>query len=208
MKNFIKDNWRWLVSLVLVVIALGLVDVQNIKIEHCVLLTIALTAGVVFPVITAIFCKCRKQRYPQTAQLISSISFVAMVLFWRLPISFYWSWLPYAILIIASAYLPNGNTNTMPISILLAFGSVYSYTSKADRLYAEYMETASSEVTQVVYVEQPKSKICSKFYSGKMILAGKGMFKVRRGIDIAGLKEGDTVKIVFYRGQIANVEID
>ncbi len=132
MKNFIKDNWCWLVSLVLVVIALGLVDVQNIKIEHCVLLTIALTAVVVCPVMTAIFCKCRKQRYPQTAQLISSISFVAMVLFWRLPISFYWSWLPYAILIIASAYLPKGNTNTMAISILLAFGSVYSYTGKAD----------------------------------------------------------------------------
>ncbi len=198
MKRFLKENWRWLVSLVLIIVACILyLTNPEIYREHRVIFY----SSAVFSILTLIYLPCLGYYHSVGIgeMFWVAVYFLAITIMWKYPISFYWSFIPFIVISIAMTWRLNASDSenyagaaVMAIFIVLAL----SFAVRADRQEEEYIAQATPEVVQLTYV----NKNCNRVY-----IEGKGIFDV----DVKGspnIKTGDVVKVITYEGRIVQLQ--
>lgn len=195
MKKFFQENWRWLVSLVIIVVASILyLTNPNIYREH----RIVFYSSAVLSILTLLYLHISGAEYDRNAgcaeMLLVAVYFLAITIMWKCPISFYWVYIPFAIISIVMTWILSagdekyGGAAVLAILIVFAF----SFTVRADRQEEEYIAQATPKVVQLTYVD----KNCNRVY-----IEGKGIFDV----DVKGsanIKTGDIVKVITYEGRL------
>lgn len=192
MKKFFKENWRWLVSLVLIIIACVLyLSNPNIYREH----RIIFYTSAVLSVFSLLDMHMSALRYNRCIEMfLVSVYFLAITIMWRCPISFYWSYIPFAIISIVMSSLWSSRDERYEGAAIMVIILVFAIATQVrwNRQEEEYIAQATPEVVQLTYVD----KNCNRVY-----IEGKGIFDV----DVKGspnIKTGDIVKVITYEERL------
>lgn len=191
MKKFIKNNWCWLVNLVLIITACFLYFTNpEIYREHRI---IFYSSAVLL--LTLLCLRISDMEYDCNAgrreMLWVAVYFLAITIMWKCPISFYWVYIPFAIIsIVMTRRLSASDTefakDNLPILVLvLLFVFYFSTQGRINRQEKEYIAQATPEVVRLTYVDN----------SGEAYIDGKGIFTIAAK-DSGELKTGDVVKII------------
>lgn len=193
MKRFLKENWRWLVSLVIIVIASVLyLTNPDIYREH----RIIFYSSAVLSTLTLLYLHILGAEYDRNAgcaeMLLVAVYFLAITIMWKCPISFYWVYIPFAIISIVMTWRLSASDKEfakgdVPLLVLvLLFVFYFSIQARTNRQEKEYIAQATPEVVRLTYVDN----------SGDMVyIDGMGIFTIAAK-DSGELKTGDVVKII------------
>lgn len=193
MKKFIEENWRWLVNLVLIITACFLYFTNpEIYREH----RIIFYSSAVFSTLTLLYLHISGAEYDRNAgcaeMLLVAVYFLAITIMWKCPISFYWVYIPFAIISIVMTWrwsasdkeFAKGDVTLLVLVLLFVF--YFSMQARTNRQEKEYIAQATPEVVRLTYVDN----------SGDMAyIDGMGIFTIAAK-DSGELKTGDVVKII------------
>ena len=203
MKKFFKENWRWLVSLVIIVIASVLyLTNPDIYREH----RIVFYSSAVLSILTLLYLHISEAEYDRNAgcaeMLWVTVYFLAITIMWKCPISFYWVYIPFAIISIVMTWRLSASDKEfakgdVPLLVLvLLFVFYFSIQARTNRQEKEYIAQATPEVVRLTYVDN----------SGDMVyIDGMGIFRISTHYS-GNLKSGDIVKVILYEGRIVKLE--
>ena len=191
MKNFIKDNWCWFVSLAILIIATVLYWANpEIYREH----RIIFYSSAVFSTLTLLDLHISGAEYDRNAgcaeMLLVAVYFLAITIMWKCPISFYWVYIPFAIISIVMTWrwsasdkdFAKGDVTLLVLVLLFVF--YFSMQARINRQEKEYIAQATPEVVRLTYVDNSEAYI-----------DGMGIFTIAAK-DSGELKTGDVVKII------------
>lgn len=192
MKKFIEENWRWLVSLAIIIIATVLYLANpEIYREH----RIIFYSSAVFSTLTLLDLHISGAEYDRNAgcaeMLLVAVYFLAITIMWKCPISFYWVYIPFAIISIVMTWrwsasdkeFAKGDVTLLVLVLLFVF--YFSMQARTNRQEKEYIAQATPEVVRLTYVDN----------SGEAYIDGMGIFTIAAK-DSGELKTGDVVKII------------
>lgn len=123
--------------------------------------------------------------------LLVAVYFLAITIMWKCPISFYWVYIPFAIISIVMTWRLSASDKEfakgdVPLLVLvLLFVFYFSIQARTNRQEKEYIAQATPEVVRLTYVDN----------SGEAYIDGMGIFTIAAK-DSGELKTGDVVKII------------